>query len=408
MKYFSNTNFYAEKVTCSHKTKFMTCLVILSFLIPVPIYSSKKGNVMSQSKKIMNAMLYSDKAQTSFISVSGNIQDDLLWITSFEKNRLTSSPVWIALFSNTVIAGSHNEIIAIDALNGKSLWKEQVILKFAFMCNTEGVLIDKSTKWRPYDSQELIIHLIGTPDNCFITDYNADKNYYWYGYRTTPMPVPRGENISYWFQFNRHVPEQELFVWSYRVEGTALGSLTTLDNKTFFVIMPNQIHHFPVDATSENAVTKFDVPFITSFALDHKGVLTLVVQDSGIYYLKQFSYSGEELWKVTLPGISQSKQPPASSPQGTIYYGESNSIVAVENSEVKWQLPLSKEPAFFYITVLADNSLLVASGNTLYAISEDGKIAKTVTIPFTITCRPIMGLDGAVYVGGSGGIACLK
>lgn len=360
---------------------------------------------MVQTTQIINVMLYSGPAQNSYIPVNGSISENIL---NLDKIKLSAPPLWIALRQQILIIGSCNEVHAINTADCELLFKEDIRLNFNFMCSEDGILINDFSDWRSYDSQKITSYFISAPKNIFLTNFHKQINNYWYGYYITEMPIARGEKLNYWFQFNRHLPEQESFDWYYRVNGKALGSLTTLDNKTFFVIMPNQIHHFPVDATSENAVTKFDVPFITSFALDHKGVLTLVVQDSGIYYLKQFSYSGEELWKVTLPGISQSKQPPASSPQGTIYYGESNSIVAVENSEVKWRLPLSKEPAFFYITVLADNSLLVASGNTLYAISEDGKIAKTVTIPFTITCRPIMGLDGAVYVGGSGGIACLK
>ncbi len=393
------------------KKWFLLSVLTITLLLTLTVSAKagrKKGKTMDTIPMIINAMLYSDPANTSCLQVKGEVVDNPFWVAENQKLEMSLPPLWLALRSNILLYGNQKEIVAIDAGKGNMIWKEPIRIQFTFMCNQEGVLVHKYTKWRRYGSPEMVKHRASTAGNGFITCYHSDEMATWYGYYSLPVPVAQGQKLSLYYEFNRHLPGQESFDWSYLVEGTPLGSLCHFDKKHFYILMQNQIHHFPVDATSEEQVKKIDIPSIESFALDHKESLTLVVHEDGMPFLKQFTDEGEELWKVQLLGTSQSKQPPASSPQGTIYYGERNSILAVENGEEKWRLPLAKDPSYFYITVLSDNSLLVASGNRLLSISEEGKIINTVVVPFTMTCRPIMGYDGEVYVGGSEGIQCLK
>ncbi|MFP4416433.1 MAG: hypothetical protein ACLFSB_04100, partial [Chitinispirillaceae bacterium] len=369
---------------------------------------TKKVTNMTRTSALINSMPYSDPAQTSYIPVKGEVSDREAWSAPSAQIRMSYPPVWLALHADILVSGNHKEIVAVDAKKGSALWNEPIRNHFTLMCNEHGVLVNRYTQWRSYDSSTKVSLDAATPGNSYITYYHSDEEVNWYGYYTTKIPVPRGKILNYWFQFNRHLPGREMFEWYYRVDGKALGSLCNREKTRFYIVMPERIHHFPVTADNEDQVKKFDIPSIESFALDHKESLTLVVHEDGMPFLKQFTDEGEELWKVQLLGTSQSKQPPASSPQGTIYYGERNSILAVENGEEKWRLPLAEDPSYFYITVLSDNSLLVASGNRLLSISEEGKIINTVVVPFTMTCRPIMGYDGEVYVGGSEGIQCLK
>ena len=371
---------------------------------------------MAADSAIINPMLHADSRRSSYNPVQGDLTEEVLWHAVPTDIELRFFPFWLALRPNMLIIGNHQDIIAVNAANGTLLWREPIRMLFTFMCREEGVLIHEYTKWRPYDSTEKILHHITSPDNGFITNYFRDKNGYWYGYFTMKKPSRRGQKQNHWFEFNRYAHGRNRFDWYYRATGRSLGSLYDPAGNIFYIVMPDRIHYFPPEATSEDEVKTFDVPGIETFALDHRGNLLLVVREEKGFLLKQFSGSGEQQWSVPLAGLAPglmtkpglNRLPPASSPHGTVYCAEPKGVVAVEDGAVKWRRELSAGTTPMHITVLADNSLLVGSVNMLHAIDTKGTITKSVTLPSVISCRPIMDTQGRVFVGGEDGVRCLQ
>jgi len=395
---------------------------------------------MAPDPGIINPVFRSDTRRSSFIPVRGDLPDEVLWHAPLEQIELSFGPLWLALRSDMLIAGNHKEIVAVQAENGALRWKEPVRLTFTFMCNDEGVLVSSFAEWRQYDSSQNVsqshperrsrslellygrgsseksLYFVSAPDYSLLTTFHFGDQGYWYGYFKTKKPLPRGRKINYWFQFNRHTYGRESPDWYYRAAGRSLGSLYDPAGNIFYIVMPDHIHYFPPEATSEDEVKQFDVPGIETFALDHRGNLLLVVREEKGFLLKQFSGSGQEQWSVPLTGLAPglmtksglTRLPPASSPRGTVYCPEPKGVVAVEEGEVKWRRELSAGTAPMHITVLADNSLLVGSVNMLHAVDTKGTITKSVTLPSVISCRPIMDTQGRVFVGGEDGVRCLQ
>ena len=172
--------------------------------------------------------------------------------------------------------------------------------------------------------------------------------------------------------------------------------------------MPDQVHFFSPENGHDSSVQILSVPGIVSFACDHHGNLLLVTQEEDFYFLKQYSQSGKEEWKVLLPSAGLNMQPPAVSPQGIVYVGHGTGVTAIENGTELWRKVLSGGALPVHTTVLSDNSILVGAVNTLHAINSTGEETGSKVLPGVITCRPIMDNKGRIYVAGKEGIYCVK
>lgn len=384
-------------------------LVYVSFLVVFFFISCNAlGYRMENSTSIINPMPYADCARTSYLPVKGRLSGEDVWSSSSTELQVSLPPLWLAIREHMLLVGYNNEIIALNVETGKSIWRVPIKRQFNFLCNEEGVLIDRFTKWRPFDTNEIISHHISKPDNSFITSYFQDDEWLWYGFYTTKLPTRRGKKQNYWYQFNRHRNGNSGFEWSYRVDGRSLGSLCTVDGGIFWIVMSDQVRFFSPENAYDSSVQTISAPGIISFACDHYGNLLLVTYEEEAFYLKQYSLSREEDWKVLLSNVSRTMQPPASSPKGMIYVGDKTGVAAIENGEEKWRVELSNGATAVHTTVLADNSILVASVNVLHAINSDGEEYSSKILPCVITCRPIMDAKGRIFAAGKEGVYCVK
>ena len=121
-----------------------------------------------------------------------------------------------------------------------------------------------------------------------------------------------------------------------------------------------------------------------------------------------FTPRGEKLWETPIERFSRTGQPVAFAPGGILYYCTGNKLIAISNGEIKWAYELTAGINDTYLTVLDDQSVLVAVLNSVFHISNEGTLTNTFTNPFIITCRPVMDGTGKVYVAGKGAIRCIE
>jgi hypothetical protein len=101
-------------------------------------------------------------------------------------------------------------------------------------------------------------------------------------------------------------------------------------------------------------------------------------------------------------------QPAASSPHGEIFLAIGTTLFCFQNGKELWRHHFETVTQPILFTVLADNSALSVSGHFVFLTESDGKQTFEKFVIPEISCRPIIDADGRIYIGGKGGILCLK
>ena len=202
--------------------------------------------------------------------------------------------------------------------------------------------------------------------------------------------------------------------WMNEFTGTALPGLVTGDKAR--VVLLN----------TASVVTVFDIPTgkqVGSFEITKAGFqqASLDRRDRlvvSFYDVKAqprvacYSLAGEMIWSCPLPPAERRawRQPPAVDDDNRIAYIWGDTLLLIADGTILWRRDIPATRFVPYVTILGDNSLLLAAANALLHLDKDGNLLfETYLKPdISITTPPVVDAAGRVYVGTTAGVHCFE
>lgn len=108
--------------------------------------------------------------------------------------------------------------------------------------------------------------------------------------------------------------------------------------------------------------------------------------------------------------LSSVVQPPALGNDGRVYVIVSSQVACIEHGRINWRVPAGESQYYQYVTVLNDNSALVAAGGMLTHVSADGERVFLVQFPIgeMVTTPAVIDASGKIYVGTNRGVRLVR
>lgn len=246
-----------------------------------------------------------------------------------------------------------------------------------------------------------------------------------------PLVVPRGQNHFLVQTFNRaeelmpddppKLDDYNLVLmgpdrwndwdWLKEFEGSCLTALVTADTGRL-VLLNSMGHVITMAIDSGDEVQRFELPgaeFLKASLDRDDNLVVVLVTPEGERKLCRYSLTGELSWEFMLPakgGILG--QPPAIDADNRVYYMENNILRVIDKGELQWEYRVPPARHFQFLTILGDNSVLVASANSLTHLDADGGalFVKLLEAGQQISTPPVVDNRGRIYVGTAAGIYC--
>lgn len=200
--------------------------------------------------------------------------------------------------------------------------------------------------------------------------------------------------------------------WMREFEGNALPALVTSDNAR--VVLLNAASGVMVfDIVTGKTMNSFEITKagFQQVSLDRRDRFVVSLYDAKAQpQLACYSLSGKAIWSCPLPSAERRdfRQPPAVDSDNRIAYIWGDTLLAIAEGTVRWRHVVPTTSFVPYITVLGDNSLLLAAGNTLWHLNRDGKLLLEICLEpeEQVTTPPVIDSRGRIYVGTTAGVYC--
>lgn len=399
-------------------------IVVVLNILALPVFA-KKTSITQEGKHkmtqsiIINGKRYANWQNSSFLPVSGNLKGNELWNSSPAKQYSDDSPYLLCLGNSTLISAYIKGINARNSHTGDLNWAKEFINLCDFVLDTEGIWVaspgDAFYKISLQNIKINEVKIVLFSDYPKLLYLQPDKDNYLYVYNRYPSSFDKPELDDGFTITNLNVNQRKID-YEYYTKTIATWFTLSNDNKNCYIATAYLLYSFPLSIKSDKDINKIDFPFIISISVYSDGNL-IVCQDTDKNKkiptpqnkrILSLSPQGKINWEVPINEFSKSGQPPAFAPGGNIYYCAGNTLLCIKEGKIEWEYELTTGITEIYLTVLKDQSVLVAALNMLSYISSDGKLIKSVVNPFVITCRPIMDTEGKIYIAGKQGIRCLE
>lgn len=364
---------------------------------------------------VLNSSLYGDPQNRSFMQVTGRISGEEVFHAKAEEIAQQTNPIGLAIANDKLIIGYGNYLTCLSREDGSLRWNRSIRGNHIFQVTDNGILtldlaaqhvllsLDNKPGEETYLAsvhEETFLHLLTTL---------ADGSW---GYIVEqfpePMSEPDDEPENPFTRFVRYHPEQMDVRWEYEMPPEPHGVAITADGARLFVAFEKSLYIIPIDGTSDDDGTITEFTDIRSLSTDGNGNALVADVVDRATELKQVKPDGSIGWTVTFDNTDVTDQPAASTPDGIIYIVVANTLHQVRDGELRWSYPLKASTSDIKITVLSDNSVLVAAGTALVQVSDSGEEILMKLMNSTIRTRPVMDENEKVYFGADDGIHCLK
>lgn len=181
--------------------------------------------------------------------------------------------------------------------------------------------------------------------------------------------------------------------------------LAALDGDS--IVLATENHVYVVDLATEikQALTGSFRP--VALSLDETGRIYMLVLVEDQLYLWSVTQSGERLYSFALPPAARPEHPPVVGYDHTVYLASGTSILAVaQDGKLSWSRTTKA-----YIggaTVAADDQLLVSEGSEIAAYNASGERRVVSVIPAAAATPPILTDRGELLVASSETLFCLQ
>jgi hypothetical protein len=398
-------------------------LVVLAILFSSCSAGSPAHQAAVSREQNMNAYpkIFADYRQSSYQTQTTGASGDQLWLAPNPDTSMANVPRVIAVAAAGLVVqyGDRFRLIAPD---GTVKWE---------MTNDPGV---------PAFATDSVIYFRAT--NRFLQGVTFDKRPVLTDFTIprcrdrggVPMIQPRGDNHFLIQTFNAapemivdsppEPPDYNLMLmgpdgpldrdWLHEFTGTALPALVTGDNAR--VVLLNTASGVTVfDIATGKTADSFEVPkagFLQA-SLDRRDRLIVALYDAKAQpQLDCYSLSGEQIWSCPLPPAERRayRQPPAVDGDNRVAYIWGDTLLVVADGTILWRHAVPATRFVPYVTIMGDNSLLIASGNALLHLDKDGGLLFEIYLKpeVSMTTPPVVDAAGRVYVGTTAGVHCFE
>lgn len=241
---------------------------------------------------------------------------------------------------------------------------------------------------------------------------------YAYGQSPTPTGGPGSEFIGPMSVYMRYNPDDEgdPFAWHMRRPGFLLDAFFDADRRQICMVTSESILVLDAEGSGDQDVRSLDFSAVFAACFDAGGNLVAVVRQTlevdgrerEVTSLEAYDTGGMPLWRHALPDDPRIAQPPAALADGSVLLITGAELQKVREGELLWSAPLPCEWSKPRLSILADESVLVAAGRFLLHYSSDGTEVKRIFLEDELTCRPIVDSEGRIYVGGANKVYCIR
>jgi outer membrane protein assembly factor BamB len=383
--------------------------------------SDTAGNTpdVKENEVMIYPKIYADYQQTSFQSQTARISGKRIWFVNFADNVKGQKLQLIILTDTGLTVQYESRLMQLD-FNGQKVWDAA--------CDPvlPVVASGKRLYFRGLDGD---FHGIDEQGREMFEEFPI-PNCFALGGVSAVMPTDDGNFVFQTYNNPREVeegypPEKSDYnliltgptddidwKWLHQFEGQALPGVASTD-RTKFILLNDQSEVMVFDILKGELARKFTVEgaSFVDVSIDRRDNLIAKLKTiEGERKLCSFTLSGELNWEYILPpGTGWSQQPPAVDSNNRVYVIDSDSLLVIDEGELKWQqaVPVAR---MRYLTILGDNSVLVVGGIEVDHFDSEGKELLSVELEEgdIITAPPVIDNKGRLYIGTVSGIHCLE
>ncbi len=365
------------------------------------------------SPVISNPYDYGDLRATSYLPVVPAQAALISWPKDSVVSAGGKLPIYLSCVDDKLLVRYSDYLELRQRGNGALVWGREVHFGVDCQALPGGVLSrDFAGLYQTITYESQIVEGFFLPFLGERTHLNwviADSAETRYAYLTAPVPShgPHDVPIEAAGVYARYIPAEERMLWFFERPGAPRGARMTSDRSTVCLGTLNFIDIFPADADSSTKLISLPVINLHALAINFEEKLLAVDEFEDKLRLRCIGLNGEQLWSVDLKSLGDIPQPPASAPGARAWLAVGTTVYHFVDGKLTWEYVV---PAVgrIYMTVCADNSVLIVCGSHFTRLAENGQPLVNRVFAGNFTCRPLVDDQGRIFLGGSQGLLCLR
>lgn len=362
---------------------------------------------------ITNGYDYSDLRATSYLPFVGGQTGLIVWPKDSTISAAGRQPIAMATVDDKLLIRYSDFLELRQRGNGALVWGREVHFGTDLQAVAAGIITRNHSGFYQtisYDSRVF--------EGYFLPFLGERTHLYWvlpdsietrYAYCSAPVPVhgPSGTPIEAAAVYARYLPEEERLLWFFERTGAPRGVRMTGDGATVCLGTLNFIDIFPANADSSTKFVSLPVENLHAVAFTHEDNLLAIDEFDSKMRLRCLDRNGAEKWAIFLKTIGTVTQPPLSAPGSRSWIAVGSTVYHFVENNLIWEYAVPAEGQLF-MTVCADNSILIACGSLFTMLSEHGQPVLNRAFTGKFTCRPLVDDQGRIFLGGTQGVLCIR
>lgn len=402
---------------CRHilQVAVMGLAVLITLLF---ISGACMGGEVSKHKQIrkepVNAMAqiyykeYADSRRSSSINLGSSAKGELAWEKPlydsieepFVPKVLLSAPGYLFAYSDTLLRAY--------SADGVRLWTEKTRFDSPIAIHGDKVYFRRAKDQinllavRALDGAAIAgeIYLLNTLDHAYpILIEPVDDAFY----ALCRYQIGSQDGPPYMIAYKKEYGTKE-YIWAAGMDDSPPMPpllIPELDRLVVFGIRSATVFNTMAKEDKEQ-VARFDYPLekLLTSSTDTRGNVFLAGLDKENLVLMSATLDGKENWRWSGPYRPQLMivtYPPVIGKDGLVCLVTGASLKGIKTGQVVFDFVADKE-AVNSCTALADGTLLVAAGRSVYRLNEKGEQLFRIVLAESIVAPPVAGQDGSIYV----------
>jgi hypothetical protein len=361
---------------------------------------------------VINGSQYADFQNSSYLAYAATLTEKHLWQQPAAPAGNALGPVQLSIHGQLLLVSYGRFVEARSRGTGEVLWMREVYANLSFALTPAGLgTLDQAGSYAVLEMDQKATTSIDLPminDRTYLDFIHLQDKSVVYAYTVNPTPTnsPSDQFFGPSCVFTRVDLAGRVVRWEFIRQEELLGVVLSQDGNWYCFATDKALHIFPREALNDSAVISVPCETLLCCSFDHEGNVLFVERRKEDVVLKRCTMDGKTEGELSLGSSPVVVQPPASTPDGSIYLVVDNYLTCVQGDIVAWQYQLPAEPGKALITVLQDGSVLAAAGASVVQVSPQGETEKILFLGSPVTCRPIVDETGRVYIGTLGTIRC--
>ena len=371
------------------------------------------------SNMTMYKMLFADYQYSSFQEQTSNVVGEQVWVTPNSDSTHKSPPTAI-LLSPQGLTVQYNDRLEQMTYDGKIVWELERDPGLDIFIHNDAIYY-RSTGRRlaavDFEKNTVLdaMHIMTSSRRGFfyLVLPRDNQRFLVQTFNRAPEPEPNipDEHDNY----NLVLMGPSGDEWLHEFEGEVLPGLVTHDSKKVMLLTDNSdILSFDTDTGEQ--LDSFSLPGVqflqASMDRNDNLVVAMLNQEKKQVHACINVSDGKTLWEKPFPddGPHTFRQPPAIGSDNQVYYITNDTLHVIKDGELLWRYPVPEATFYQYLTILADNSVLLSASDTLIHLDAEGEVLAAVVMENSgeLTTPPVVDDKGRCYVGSGAGIYCIK